>query len=116
MKRILKDLWFYIRDFLIKTPISILYAVITVLTLCLGFIVIEIILLGLGYTKYSPQLGKNPILTNEEINDPFFYFFYLTVYFVGLSVCIGILFLLKKLKKKVGYDYDTEENKLNSSK
>ncbi len=104
MKKLLKDIWFYIKDFFTKTPLYMLFTYsILVLSLLAAYLLIsiaDIISLGLGCYDCLSLLNKEPVLTEEQINNKLLYFSFLLIYITGFATCTGLIFLVRRLRKK----------------
>ncbi len=100
----LKDIWFYLKDFFKKGPLYVLVFCIQILIASgLVFSVIElteIIAQLLGNTE--PIFSKEDQLTQEELYDSYFVVSHLITLISIIFICLGILRFLKWILKKAG--------------
>ena len=117
MKNLLKDIWFHIRYFIVRSfrfvVINTLFIAVMIPFIITLFGVLEIIFLGFGCYDCLIQLGDEPILTEEEISDKKFYYAMLGLYTLGFLISSLLLYLFSRLSKKMRgpkyFDYDEEE-------
>lgn len=100
----LKNIWFYIKDFFKKGPLYILVfllQIIVVTVLAYFFLeIMEVTAQLLGNTE--PIYSEEHQLTQEELSDTYFIVTYLAIHIAGIFICLGIFKFLSWVLKKVG--------------
>lgn len=100
----LKDIWFYIKDFFKKGPLYVLVFLLQIIVVSvLAYFFLEIMevtsqLLG----RTEPIYSEEHQLTQEELSNTYFVVPYLAIHIVGVFICIVILRFLRWVLKKVG--------------
>ena len=96
----MKDIWFYVRDFLIKTPVFLLLSVAApILVICsLMFLTSGI---ALVVDLEGGDFGEFIIFDKKDIINEYYFYKCLAVCIVGFTVSLGLIFLLKWVSNKI---------------
>lgn len=100
IKTILKNIGFYIKDFLIKTPLYFLIIATTGFFITFFVLTIDIITQLLG--SQTPLLDKEFYFTNEELKDKKFILLNLMLNLFGATISFDFLMILNGLVKRWG--------------